>query len=227
MLGGISEISADLERIVDWLIDDCKLTSPPIDCLQLSHNLSRGAFRFEKLGNRGEITWAGNERAVAIRAEDRMERAQWTAAHEIGELVLPQRMEFCDAIELDVLCNRFAMLLLAPRKWYWDDCRRLRFDLLKLKEIYGTASHEVLALRMLDLPTPALVTIFDHGRMTRRTANLAFRAPELTPTERSAQTVARTTGAPTRMFGDGVHVCAWPVHEPNWPREILRTVLDE
>ena len=42
---------------------------------------------------------------------------------------------------------------------------------MELKKRYCTASHEVLAWRFLDLPSPAILTIIDNDHIYRRRSN--------------------------------------------------------
>jgi hypothetical protein len=46
--------------------------------------------------------------------------------------------------------------------------------------------------------------------------------------ERDAQSQAHASGKAVILRGGGVTVQAWPVHEPGWKRELLRTTpIDE
>ncbi len=84
---------------------------------------------------------------------------------------------FLDGAVREWLANCFATHLLTPREWFLSDCQSLDFDLWELKHRYETASHEVIALRTLESDTPAVVTIFDNGKQSKRLGNLCYRVP--------------------------------------------------
>jgi hypothetical protein len=128
------------------------------------------------------------------------------------------------------VANRLAGCLLLPRQWLIADGAAVEWDLYALKSRYITASHELIARRMLDLPPAVIVTIADHGKITWRRGNSAARTPPMTPPERDAWRAAHELGQPARCeareLPPGVEdVRAWPVHEPEWRREIVRTAL--
>ena len=59
------------------------------------------------------------------------------------------------------------------------------WDLLELKRRFATASHELIARRMLECRPAVIVTIFDQGRIAFRRGNLPGRVPPLSPAERA------------------------------------------
>ena len=190
--------------------------------------------RFVRLG-------AGPSRAsegtILLADDPRRERRQWAVAHEIGESrayrvfaelgVHPQEAPVAAREEV---ANRLASSLLLPRDWFLRDGVRVDWDLFALKTIYATASHELIARRMLEMPPAVVVTLADQGRPVWRRSNRSFRPPPLTPAERDAWTAAHDGGHPVqcdpRELPDGVDdVRVWPIHEPGWRREIIRTEL--
>ena len=62
------------------------------------------------------------------------------------------------------VANRLANALLLPRRWFAADGLEHDWDLLELKEHYVTASHELIARRMLDMRSPIVITVCDQGR---------------------------------------------------------------
>ena len=70
---------------------------------------------------------------------------------------------------------------------------------------------------------PITITIFDHGRRTFRRGNFGRPVAPLTAVEQIAWLAAHDRGGAAE---ESNHVCraqAWPIHEPDWKREILRT----
>ena len=123
--------------------------------------------------------------------------------------------------------NRFATRLLLPGCWFAAAGATCDWDLPQLKQRFATASHELLARRMLEEPAPVIIVVCDDGRVTFRASNALPNAPPMSQAERTCWKLARK-GTPARVNAStGAVVRGWPVHEPGWQREILRTDLFE
>ena len=97
---------------------------------------------------------------------------------------------------------------------------------MELKKRYCTASHEVLAWRFLDLPSPAILTIIDNDHIYRRRSNAWPTHRHLEPAEQECQRYVHYYSRPKVVQKDQWTVHGWPVHQPDWKREILRSVVD-
>ena len=96
-------------------------------------------------------------------------------------------------------------------------------DLLRTKQQFATASHELIARRLLESwIEPMVVSVFDHDRLVWRRAWSDRRAPPLVRAERLSQRRAHHAGAVVVIEGDPTVRC-WPIHEPGWKREIVVT----
>jgi hypothetical protein len=222
-----------LEALVCELLEDAGIDRPPVDPALIARQLGlRVQFDDEQPG-RGRLVRAHGQALICVRPQPRPERHHWTVAHEIGEHLFDRiavRLNL-DSDELtqpnrEQLVNRFAMHLLVPSHWFAFDCPLAEYDLLSLKALYDTASHEVIALRFLDLDPPTVLTIFDNGRLTRRSGNLPYCLPAFQPLERSCRLEVEQTGRSVRRRDHGLVVQAWPIHEPLWQRQILRCVIE-
>lgn len=239
-----------LDVVAREILLEAGLQQPPIDAFHVAEQLglivardqpaARGLAspraRFVRLGS-GVESGHASEGTILLADDPRRERRQWAVAHELGESrayrvfaelgVDPQEAPV--AAREDV-ANRLASALLLPRDWFLRDGVRVDWDLFDLKAIYATASHELIARRMLEMPPAVVVTLADQGRTVWRRSNRSFRPPPLTPAERDAWTAAHDGGqrvqCDPRELPDGVDdVRAWPIHEPGWRREIIRTEL--
>jgi len=248
------EIEQGLEGLAAEVLDQTGLARPPIDARRVAVRLGLRLIRDDRQTGRARYVrlsrppyLAGRRDAAAadppgrgavvadrptilLRDDPRPERMQWAVAHEIGEHLAARLF---DAWGLDVAesprlreqaANRFAAHLLLPGEWFRDEGRRLGWDLPALKERFATASHELIARRMLDWPEPAaVISIFDQGRLVFRAENRRGRQPDLTGAERAAQQAAHRSGEPAARADERLRVRAWPIHEPHWRREILRS----
>ncbi len=229
------EVGSAIDRLVDELLQAAGVTDPPVDALILAqHHLGMALCLDKDQPQRGRAQRAGGKRQIFLRPEPTEERHQWTVAHEIGEhfkVTLLERLGFeshqTKPMAGESLANLFAYHLLVPSRWFAADALNSGYDVLELKGRYRTASHEVVAWRILDLPEPCIVTIIDNGRISRRRSNAWSTRRQLSPVEQKCQRHVNEQGAPTVIREAGWTVQGWPVHQLTWKREILRSVVDD
>jgi hypothetical protein len=233
------EIALALDHVAEAILCDAGVAGPPIDAFALAARLGiavasddrqAGRARYVRLRGR---TGRGPRPAILLRTDPRREREHWAVAHEIGEhaahRVFRQLGVGVDEMPTsrESAANDLAARLLLPGMWFHSDARDCGWNLLVLKQRYATASHELIARRMLDAKPAIVISVFDHGGLTFRRGNLSGPAPPLANEERDCQRRAHATGAPCTTTGFGRSIEAWPVHETGWRREILRMEVDE
>ena len=237
MTSGLTQddVALALDSAVGDVLAEAGIGSPPVDArtvaaangLIVAHdNRQQARARFVRLRQRSVST----QGSILVRPEPRPERLQWAIAHEIGESRVEQifrrlsidPQEAGDAAR-ERFANQLANRLLLPSAWFYRDALKYNWDLLALKLRYGTASHELIARRMLDCAPPIIMAVFDNGRLTWRRSNLPGSAPPLSPVERDCWRRASTEAIPCAGSDATCAVQAWPIHEPLWRREILRT----
>lgn len=224
-----------LDAAARRILDRCEVVAPPVDALALAAALGYVVATDARQQSRGRCArlWGGAEydaAAILLRPEPRGERRQWAVAHEIGE---QHAHEVFDELGLagdeshagtrEQTANELANRLLLPTAWFLRDGRRLDWDLVRLKRRYATASYELIARRMLDADVPAIVTILDHGSVRFRGSNLPGRVPGLSRREQAAWSMAHESSRTHQTVDRVARVRAWPIHEPHWKREIVRT----
>lgn len=221
------------DEIVRELLEEVHVYGPPVDALELADRLNlQVVFDAEQAG-RARIKRLCGGTAIFLRPDDRPERLQWAVAHEIGEAMVHRIAPLIDgapasggeiaAARREQLANEFASRLLLPTDYFLPDAEELDGDVPRLKELHHTASHELILTNLLRLPGLALVTVFDHGRVTRRRGNGQLPPPKLLPQEVSLWREVHESGAAASIETAEVRVQAWAVHEPGWKRELLRT----
>lgn len=226
-----------LDSLVEELLVSLEVHTPPVDALHLARSMGMHVvFDAQQLGRARLVAWedrrAPGRQTIFVRPEPRPERLQWSVAHEIGET---QAAAIARAMALapeeltdggrERLANRFASHLLLPTAWFAADAERTNGDVFSLKQIYSTASHELIARRMLDFETPQIITVIDNGRISWRESNLPGQPPPLFPLEHACRRAAQTTGHATVSEDFVAIVQTWRILEPAWTREILRTRL--
>lgn len=237
---------AAIEAIAREILLEGNVERPPVNAIELARRLdlivardeaAATRARFVRLGpGGGSATGAGT---ILLADDPRPERRQWAVAHEIGEsrahrVFAELGINPMDAPESarEAIANRLAGSLLLPWEWFRADGAATHWDLSDLKAIYSTASNELIARRMLEMPPPIIITLLDQGRCSWRRGNRALHPPPLTEPEQAAWRAARESGRPAECdhseLPEGIaDVCVWPIHEEGWRREIIRMELSE
>jgi hypothetical protein len=232
----LTESAASWERacddVADELLADCGIVAPPVDALDLAARLELAIAYDARQAGRGRLKRLAGQTAILVRPEERLERLHWSVAHEIGEACAHRVFDRRGVNPEEVaergreqVANLLASRLLLPGECFLRDARLLDADVLLLKQVYATASHELILLNLLRLGELTLVTVFDHGRVTRRRGNGQLSPPPLLPVEREVWRRVHDAGAAVIVERDGVRVQGWAVHEPGWKRELLRTTV--
>jgi len=236
----VEETSAALDETVERLLAEACVYGPPVDALAMAGALGITVAADDRQASRARYVRLGGYRSphpkatILLRDDPRRERRHWAVAHEIGEhsahrvfaaLGVDPRETTPNARES--VANQLAGRLLLPGEWFRADGEAFGWDLFRLKSRYTTASHELIARRMLECPPAVIISIFDQGSLYFRRGNVSTRVPPPSPEELICQ---QTTHRENRVFhaNQGLHtIQAWPIHEADWCREILRTEVAE
>jgi len=229
------DVHHTVDRVVEELLDAAGVAAPPVDAIALAQrHLGMIVCLDRQQPQRGRAQRAGGRKQIFLRPEPTEERHQWTVAHEIGEHFKPQLLQQLgvapDQTRVmmgESLANLFAHHLLVPACWFGDDVKLHEYDVLALKQKYRTASHEVIAWRMLDLSAPCIITVVDNDHIHRRRSNAWPVRKELGDVERQCQRDVNNYSRPRVVRENGWTVQGWPVHQADWKREILRSVVEE
>ena len=220
--------SVSVEEAVAGCLARAGVSEPPVSASDVARALGVAIVEDRRLATRGRCTRIGATPLVVVAAEDRPERREWTIAHELGEILFPE-IAACvaggDVAEdrlREQVANLFATRLLLPTLWFRSTWQTSGGDLWALKQAFSTASHELIAWRMLDAAPGMIVSIFDQGRLTARRGNCGASRERLFPIETEARQQLATRRSQCKLNRDGVCVTIWPVDEPGWQREILR-----
>ena len=235
------EFAAALDASAAEVLWEAGVSEPPVDALAVADGLGLIVARDYSMPCRGRYVRlaeynaeGGGQGTIVVGAAERPEREQWAVAHEIGESIAYRVFDrlgvaFDEALPTsrEIVANRFASALLLPRRWFASDGRDFDWDLFALKERYETASHELIARRMLEMRPPIVITICDLGRVHWRKSNVSARPPAMLPEEEAVWQDAHQTDLPAweRLDAESglESVHCWPVHEADWKREILRS----
>jgi len=206
-----------------------------VDALELARGLGIAvAWDEMQQGRARYVRLAGRARQgrplLLLRPDPRRQRLHWAAAHEIGEHLAARLFAAWGVAPAEAspparerAASFLAGRLLLPTQWFLPDAEQSDWDLLCLHARFNTASHELIARRMLECRPSVVISIFDHGRLTFRRGNFSGRVPPPLAVEMDCQREVHHDGRPLRRG----RVQAWPIHEPGWKREILRMEVEE
>jgi Zn-dependent peptidase ImmA (M78 family) len=231
----MEEMAVGLDAVAVELLEAAGTVRPPVDALAVARaagltvttdDQQQGRARYVRLrGLRGRAS----RPTVVLRPEPRPERRHWAVAHEIGEHVAHRILHRLGVDPRTVspnareaVANQMAGRLLLPTAWFASDAATEDWDLVALKSRYSTASHELIARRMLELSAPAVISIFDQGRLYFRGSNLPGRVPPPTGDEIRCWKSVHRRNRPHESANPTARIRGWPIHEPGWKREILR-----
>ena len=224
-------LNSTLEQTACDLLQQAGIVAPPVDALAIAERLHIEVAFDGGQNSRGRQKKLAGRPSIFLKPDDRPERVQWATAHELGEVVAHRIFESLvvdvddvEPAQREEVANLFASRLLLPGSWFFEDARSLDGDILQLKKLHPSASHELIALRLLDLQQPSIVTVFDQGRITRRRGNLANKPPRLQPLEQECWQRVHCGNRGQLLRCESFAVTGWAIHEPGWKREILRTV---
>jgi hypothetical protein len=240
------EFAAALDACATNVLWEAGVTEPPVDATVVAEKIGLVVAHNNSLAYRGRLVEMADPRGgefgqgtILVGSAERPERLQWAVAHEIGESVAYRVFEALGVppeeapVEArEQVANHLASSLLLPREWFAADGPASDWDLLALKSRFPTASHELIARRMLEMPPPIVVTLCDQGSVRWRRSNSCGRPPKLLPDEMSVWSKCHETGKAASASPDSAttgleSIRAWPIHEPDWKREILRSAIME
>ncbi len=244
------EWTAVLDETAKEVLAASAVTQPPIDPVLIASRLgmvvaldNRQAGRARCITMPGHAsrasprplraTRASSQSVILLRDDPRPERRHWAVAHEIGEQICHRvfaklSLDAGETTELrEHVANLLASRILLPSAAFRDAYQSCDGDLGELKTRFSTASHELIARRMLDLIPHLVIAVFDQGKLLWRRSNLRGRMPPWLPEERALGKQCHVSGQTQLQTAGRWSITAWPIHEPHWKREIIRSELCE
>jgi len=210
------EAHAAVGRAVADLLDATGVEAPPVDAVRLARLHLHLPEPADKKGKPPDAE--GRQLQAARQIGDHL-KADVLRHLGIGDGPKPLLGES--------LTGLFAARLLVPDGWLGDEARASGFDLEALKATFATASHELIAWRLLDLAEPSLITVVDNGHVTKRRANQWRASRALSEAEAECLEYVHEHSRPHRVRRGGWTAWGWPVHQVDWRREVLRAVPDD
>lgn len=223
------------DRLVAGLLERAGVAVPPVDALRIAE---------EHLGI--PVTYVDPEddderparrratSSIAIPSHATEEQQQCIAAQGVARALLPnllQKLDIEPGTESKPAAAHFRALLaarlLVPTRMFRAARREWSSDVPALHALFRTASLEAVALRLLDLDEPCVVSIVDDGVVSVRRGNAKAESKKLTAAEQQCLDRVMKLDLPERVRRDGWTVHGWPVPNRPFRRAILRAVPDD
>jgi hypothetical protein len=224
----------DLHVLLDNLIQEfmarASLHQPPVDADALLNGKA-----WQLLGLAAPLHHAKKTAQVfdPKESESSEVKKQWLAAQTLASSLQKEakvrweKANDSQASQGISFINLIAQRILVPTHWLKSIVLSVDYDLIELKRIFKTPAYEIIALRMLDLENPCIITIVDNGHVFKRKSNCCNPPKILSPTETMVLNYVHENSRPKKVNDQGWQVSGWPVHQLDWRREILRSIPPE
>ena len=233
------ELFEAIDRLVNGLLERAGVVTPPVNAMALAE---------EHLGipvelvDPAEVDERGRRRprarpvgaGIFLSPDMTEEQRQKIAADGIARTLLPdilQRLDVRPGNENKQFAAHVRGLvvgrLLVPTSLLRVVLRECKYDLPALGERFRTASAEAIALRLLDLDEPCVISIIDDGIVMTRRGNRSPANKQLEAAEQACHDRVAQLELPHRVRADGWTVQGWPVEARSFRRIILRAVPDD
>lgn len=233
------ELLEAVERLVSGLLERAGVTEPPVNALRVAE---------EHLGIPVEVVEPAEEDENGRRrprsrpnsggitlTEDMSETArQKAAADGIARTILPdilRKLGVMPGSESKQFVAHVRGLViprvLIPTRLLRAALKEHKYDVPALGAEFATAPVEMVAMRLLDLDEPCVVSIVDDGVVAVRRGNRQAEPKRLEPAEQQCHDRVAELELPHRARLDGWTVQGWHIPDRPFRRIILRAVRDE
>lgn len=224
----LSPERSEMIRLADELIERAGFTGPPIDLNRLAEALCVPVEHDPTLKVRGKIVGEAGRAKIILGPAERPEREQSALGHELAEYVRAEiRAKLGRLVdeELEKWCDVLMAYLLTPAIYFDDVRRQCGGCVYRIKKSFSTASHELIANRLVEYEDdPAVLWVVDNNRW-RKSVTTQHWSLKPTKLEEEVQRIANASGEFERREDGALSVRCWPVHEPGWQRELIITTM--
>ena len=225
------DLHSAIDRVVGSYLESMRLFQPPVDWVELA--LSIPGIQRETAH---EATGLSRKRAASkgklllgdsLKEESRQRLAAQAIAHfllpRVGDILGAESGEKLPAGWVRALVDR----LMVPPLWFRDIWRNVEGDFAKVLTRFAFTPMELVAQRLLDSAEPTVLSIIDHGTLAHRASNGPRAGKVLWPVEKECREYVAHFSRARRISQGGMTVWGWPIHQSDWKKEVLRTVLSE
>ena len=226
-----------IDRLLVQLLERAGVAAPPVDALRIAEDHLGIPVEYaepEEEADGRPPRRRQNSGSIVLSPRMTREQEQTAAARAIAASLIPdlfRKLEIPLVDENKQVQTQFRGLivarLLVPTRMLRTAQRACKSDVVTLKEVFTTASMEVIALRLLDLDQPCVVTVLDDGVVAVRRANAASVNKKLLLSEEQCARRVMELDLPHQVRAEGWTVQGWPVPDRPFRRVVLRAVPDD
>ena len=230
------EVFDAVDRLVAGLLERAGVTAPPVDALRLAEDHLGLPVAFADPDDEADDRPArrGPPGGIVLKPYMTDEQQHTVAAHGVARTLLPnllQRLGVTPGTEGKQAAAHFRALivprLLVPTRMFRTAQRECKSDVPALHAAFRTATFETVALRLLDLDQPCVMSVVDDGVVATRRGNTSAESKKLTPAEQQCLGRVMDLDLPERVRAGGWTVHGWPVPGRPIRRVVLRAVPDD
>jgi len=221
-----------IDRLLVQLLERAGVEAPPVDALRLAEDHLGIPVEYAEPEEGPPRRRQSTGIVLAPHMTD--EQQQTAAARAVAASLLPdlfRKLDIKPELENKSALAQFRGLivnrLLVPSRMLRSAQRACKSDVAALKEVFRTASMEVIALRLLDLDQPCVVSVVDDGVVAVRRGNALPVNKKLLPQEEQCAQRVMELDLPHQVRGGGWTVQGWPVPDRPFRRVVLRAVPDD
>ena len=233
------ELFDAIDRAVAELLARTRTDEPPVDALAIVKEAYR--YTVTILSEDDEEPQYGDRpkprprpRELQLKDTQSDESRQTAAAKAVAREMLPNILKTLGIVpgtEQKSATNQLVGLivprLMLPTRWFDKASRKAGGDVFRLKEIYETATYELIALRQLDFEEPCVIAVVDDGIVATRRSNAMQATKKLTAAEALCVEKVTSEEEPVTVRKDDWTARGWPIPSGPFRRIILRAVPDE
>jgi hypothetical protein len=233
------ELLEAVDRLVNGLLERAGVNEPPVSALEIAEThlgipieVVEPVEADERGRPRPRARPAGS--GIFLTPDMTEEQRQKTAADGIARSLLPdifRKLDLIPGTENKQFASQVRGLvvarLLVPNKLLRASLKECRYDLLAMKKSFATATMEMIALRLLDLDEPCVISIVDDGVVAIRRGNRFAASKKLEAPEQTCLDRVMELDLPCRVREGEWTVQGWPVPDRTFRRIILRAVPDD
>ncbi|HEY1191085.1 MAG TPA: hypothetical protein VGE74_25855 [Gemmata sp.] len=228
-----------VDRLVAGMMERAGVTAGPVDALAVAEHHLGIPIEYVEPAEEDE---SGRRRprsrphgsGITLTTDMSDELQQRAAAGGIAQLLIPEIMHKLGVpagAESKSLVTHIRGLVvprvLIPTRLLRATLRDCKYDVPALKNVFRTASMELIALRLLDLDSPCVIAIVDDGVVATRRGNQTAAPRQLSAAEQECVEQVTESDQPHRARVGEWTAWGWPVPDRPFRRIILRAVPDD
>lgn len=233
------ELLEAVERLVGGLLERAGVTQPPADALRIAeHHLGIPVEVVEP----AEEDEYGRRRprprpqgaGIFLTTDMTPQQRQKAAADGIARSLLPdvlRRLGVVPGSESKQFTTHVRGLIvpriLIPTRLLRTALKEHKYDVPALQKVFATTTTEMVALRLLDLDEPCVISIIDDAVVAVRRGNRSAESKKLEAAEQQCHDRVAELELPHRVRTGGWTAQGWFVPDRPFRRIILRSVRDE